>query len=236
MLARYNDSRMASYCLRNGVRVNALRNAPGSGGLLIVEELLESNSRENCMSPVTHFLAGWSVANARPLSRRDRPLVTISGVIPDADGLGMIPDWLTRHSLNCGGEYHHVLFHNIGFGLMMCGWIFLLSRQRWLAALLALGGFHLHLFPDLIGARGPDGYQWPIPYLQPFSDAWQLAWEGQWSLTAWQNFVLTGLLLLPAFWWAWQKGFSPLEMFSTRADQAFVRTLRVRFGNPFQES
>jgi len=48
-------------------------------------------------------------------------------------------------------------------------------------------------------------------------------------LNAWPNFVLTALTLGLAFYWAWQRGYSPLEMVSGRADRAFVQALRRRF-------
>jgi hypothetical protein len=50
------------------------------------------------MSPVTHFLTGWVVANSAPLNWRERAVVTFAAVIPDLDGLGIVPDLLTRHS------------------------------------------------------------------------------------------------------------------------------------------
>jgi inner membrane protein len=81
-----------------------------------------------------------------------------------------------------------------------------------LTALLVFVSFHLHLLCDLIGARGPDGYQWPIPYLSPISNALQLTWHGQWELNAWQNFVITGLLLVATLWIARRYGSSPVEM------------------------
>ena len=34
------------------------------------------------MSPVTHFLTGWVLANSAGLERRDRALVTLSVVVP----------------------------------------------------------------------------------------------------------------------------------------------------------
>ena len=43
------------------------------------------------MSPVTHFLVGWMVANTGGLNRRDRAAISLAGVIPDIDGLGAIP-------------------------------------------------------------------------------------------------------------------------------------------------
>lgn len=50
------------------------------------------------MSPVTHFLSGWVLANCAKLDRKDRALVTLACVIPDIDGLGIIPEILTRNS------------------------------------------------------------------------------------------------------------------------------------------
>ena len=89
--------------------------------------------------------------------------------------------------------------------------------------------FHSHILGDVIGARGPDGYQWPIPYLLPFSRTPELVWSGQWALNAWQNFVITAIALSLTFYIAWSRGHSPLEIFSSRADRAFVETLRTRF-------
>ena len=185
------------------------------------------------MNPVTHFLVSWGVANSAALDRKERAIVTLAGVAPDLDGLGAIPEILTRHSahpLDWFSEYHHVLGHNLGFGLVVTGASILLATRRWKTAALAFVAFHLHLLCDVAGARGPDGDQWPIPYLLPFSRAWQWTWQGQWALNAWPNFAITGAALLLMFTLAWSRGFSPLEMVSLRADAAFVRALRERFG------
>ena len=187
------------------------------------------------MNPVTHLMVGWTVANTTALTQRERALVTVAGVIPDVDGFGMITDFLTRNSAQpteWWGEFHHVLAHNLGFGLGVGIAAFCLSTRRWVAASLALVSFHLHLVGDLIGARGPDGDQWPIPYLSPFVRDWELTWEGQWALNAWPNFVITGVLLLLTFYLAWRRAFSPLEMVSARTDRTFVKALRDRFGQP----
>jgi inner membrane protein len=185
------------------------------------------------LSPVTHFLTGWVVANCAPsLGTRERAVVTLAGVVPDVDGLGAIPDFLTRnssHPLNWFGTYHHQL-HNLPFGVFVAGVSLVIAKKnKWMTALLVFVSFHLHLFEDILGGRGPEGYQWPIPYLTPFSHAAQLTWRGQWALNGWQNFAITFLLLLLTFYLAWAKGYSPLEMVSTRADKAFVATLRHRF-------
>jgi hypothetical protein len=80
-----------------------------------------------------------------------------------------------------------------------------------------------------VGARGPDGDQWPIHYLWPVDPAFGLTWAGQWELNAWPNFVITGALLAVMFVYAVKRGVSPLEMVSARANDAFVGTLRARF-------
>jgi hypothetical protein len=49
------------------------------------------------MHPLTHMLLGWPLAHVVPLTRRDRALVTLAGIVPDLDGLALIPELLTRH-------------------------------------------------------------------------------------------------------------------------------------------
>jgi inner membrane protein len=183
------------------------------------------------LSPVTHFLAGWMLANFAD-RRRDRILIALAGVAPDLDGVGILPELLTAkssHPLTWFSDYHHVLGHNIGFALSITLAAFMVSGRRWKTAALVFASFHLHLLCDLAGARGPDGYQWPIPYLLPFSKRMDLGWSGQWALNAWPNFAFTFALLISTFYLAWRRGFSPVEVFSRKADQAFVSTLRQRF-------
>ncbi len=187
------------------------------------------------MSPVTHFLTGWAAANTVTLGRRDRLLVTLSGIAPDFDALGIVGNLATRGSENpvyWWEEYHHVLGHNLGFALALTIVTLLAAKRRLTAALLVFASVHIHLLADLVGARGPEGYQWPIPYLQPFSGAWNLTWEGQWFLNAWPNFLITGTLLVLTLYMAWQKGFSPLGLVSQRTDRSVVEALRGRFGEP----
>jgi len=226
------------------------------------------------MSPVSHFFAGWLLASVSPtgrpatLTRREKALVVAASVAPDIDGLGIIPELLTRntsHPLLWFSEYHHSL-HTLAFALVctLVGYLIAgpLSRSRTFArfapisdftfgpailgpqpsirrspshprltALLVFISFHLHLLCDLIGARGPDGDQWPIPYLKPFSNSIQLTWHGQWALNAWQNFVITSIFLLATFWIAWRYGSSPVELISQPANLALTQTLRQRFNS-----
>jgi hypothetical protein len=184
------------------------------------------------MNPISHLLTGWVVANTADLTVRDRALVTLAGVVPDIDGLGVVAEILTEHTtspLLWYSKYHHVLGHNLGFGMLLTAAVILLGIRRWMTAFLALVVFHLHLFGDLVGSRGPDDYQWPIPYLSPFSDRWKLIWTGQWGLNAWPNVLITTLLLAAAIYIAWKKGCTPLEMVSKRTDAAFVSILRRKY-------
>ena len=184
------------------------------------------------MNPVSHLLTGWVVANTADLTPRDRALVTLAGVVPDIDGLGIIAEILTEQTafpLLWYSKYHHVLCHNLGFGLLLVVTAILFSIRRWMTAFLVLVVFHLHLLGDLVGSRGPDGYQWPIPYWTPFSDGWKLMWTSQWELNAWPNVLITALLLAATIYIARRKGCSPLEMVSKRADSAFVSILRRQY-------
>jgi inner membrane protein len=186
------------------------------------------------LSPITHFLLGWLVASTdKTLERRDRALVTVAGVIPDTDGLGIVAELATRnsqHPLNWWSDYHHVLGHNLGFALLVTAFGFAAARQRWKTALLIAVSFHLHLLCDLVGARGPDGDQWPITYLQPFSRTWEWTWSGQWALNAWPNMAITAAAIAVILYLAARRGYSPVGMFSRRSDAVFIETIRRWFG------
>lgn len=123
------------------------------------------------MSPATHFLTGWVLANAASLNRRERALVTLACVVPDVDGLGIVAEYFTRnskHPLEWFSTYHHTL-HSLPFAVVVAVASFALATQRWKTAGLAFLSFHVHLLEDLLGSRGPEGYQWPIPYFIPVS-------------------------------------------------------------------
>jgi hypothetical protein len=185
------------------------------------------------MNPASHFLIGWTLANTVDIPRRDRIMVTLSGVAADIDGIGIIAEVLTENTtapLLWYSRYHHVLGHNLLVGLILTAAVFLFGLKRWSAAFLAFLAFHLHLLGDLIGSRGPDGYQWPIPYLFPFSNNWIFTWQGQWELNAWPNILITVVILVMATYLTWKRGRSPLEMFSTKADRAFLAKMREKFG------
>ncbi len=186
------------------------------------------------MSPATHFLVGWLTANADArLERRHRALITIAGIAPDFDAFGAPVEVLTRgtsHPLPWFSQFHHILGHNLLAAVVVTAlFAFLAKTQRWKTAIFVLIAYHFHLLGDIFGAKGPDGYAWPVPYLLPLSQAWQLAWKHQWALNGWQNFAITGACLALTFYLSWKRGYSPVEIVSPRADRALVETLRRRF-------
>jgi hypothetical protein len=189
------------------------------------------------MNPITHGLTGWCFAEVFPqLGRREKALVTTAAIAPDLDGFGLIAELVTREGdrpLLWWTEYHHLLCHNLLFAIVFAAFAAALARTRSaLTGLLAFVGVHLHLAGDLVGSRGPDDYQWPIPYLSPSRGEPQLAWSGQWHLNAWPNFAITIALLFVVITLAWRRGESVLGLVSQRADDIFVAALRARFGAP----
>lgn len=184
------------------------------------------------MSPVTHFLASWVIASFPQLARRDVALVSVAGVAPDVDGFGFLPELLTRnsaHPIDWFTSYHHVLAHNLPFAIVIAVGAFALARRRWLTAGLALLAVHLHFIMDLVGSRGPDGFNWSIPHLEPFSSKLQFAWSGQWALNSWPNMIITVGLLIFAGVRTIEIGRSPVEILSPAVDRQVVTALRQRF-------
>ncbi|RMG08066.1 MAG: metal-dependent hydrolase [Planctomycetota bacterium] len=188
------------------------------------------------MSPITHALVSWAVGTFVPRStRRDRVLVTLAGLVPDVDGFGAPIDLFTRAFTESPTRlfhaYHHEL-HCVGWAVVACGVLAALAERgrRALLGAFCLFAFHLHLLCDVAGAKGPDGSQWEIPYLLPFSRAWQWKVSWQWELNAWPNILLTLLLLGYCVYTALRSGRTVVEVASLRIDRALVRTLRARFG------
>ena len=103
----------------------------------------------NPMSPVTHFFAGWLLASVSPtgrpttLTRREKALVVAAAVAPDIDGLGIIPELLTRntsHPLLWFSEYHHSL-HTLAFALVCTLAGYLIAGPLARAALLLVRSY-----------------------------------------------------------------------------------------------
>jgi inner membrane protein len=189
------------------------------------------------MSPVTHFLGSWLVASVATRNPRDRLLVTLAGALPDADGLGMILDLVgplvsgKETTFHYYQQYHHMLLHGWPGAVAVALLLTAFARERPRVMLWCLIMFHLHLFCDLIGSRGPDiGDLWPICYSEPVFRHPIWFWKGQWRLDGWQNQLVCFTVLGLALWFAVKRGYSFVRLFSQRADAVFVRVLRQWFG------
>jgi hypothetical protein len=186
------------------------------------------------MSPITHFLASWTAADTGRLRGRDAALATWCGLLPDADGAGLIVDIANRvlgrsHSYYYW-QYHHAVLHGLFGALVIPLALCTLARNRLRMFMIGVVAVHLHLLCDAVGSRGPGAEDlWPIPYLAPFSRHWTIQWVGQWPLDAWPNFAFTVVLLVYVFARAIRSGYSPVGMFSERADRVFVYTVKNRW-------
>ena len=183
------------------------------------------------MSPETHLLASWIIAAKTTSNPRDCRLVTLAGILPDADGLGLIFDWATEtlglKPTHYYAQYHHYLLHGALGGILIAAVLAGFARHRWRVALLALLVFHLHLLCDFVGSRGPAPEDlWPIFYFGPFDKDPMWVWKGQLRLDGWFNRCLATVLFLWSLWLPVSLGHSVLGVFNRRADRVFVGVLR----------
>ncbi|HTI98881.1 MAG TPA: metal-dependent hydrolase [Dongiaceae bacterium] len=183
------------------------------------------------MAPATHLFLSWVIAAKTTDNPRDCRLVTLAGILPDLDGLGLGPDLLNqalgRPATHFYLNYHHFLLHGLAGGLLIAGVLAAFAQRRWRVALLALALFHLHLLCDLAGSRGPDPDDlWPIFYFGPFHKDPMWLWTGQWPLNAWPLQVSTVLLFGWSLGLAVKRGDSVVGVFNRRLDRTFVAVLR----------
>lgn len=188
------------------------------------------------MSPVTHFLASWALAEKAGATSKQRFWITFAGVAPDMDGLGIVLDAANQAFGRGPSDWfsagHHVFLHGAAGCIAILVLAVLCGCRDLKTALWMVAAFHLHLFCDLLGSRGPGTADfWPIVYLAPFSMARPLVWQGQWALNGWQNFAITILLIFWSGYRAVKNGISPVSIFSKRFDHLVVTTLRNRFGH-----
>jgi hypothetical protein len=185
------------------------------------------------MSPLTHLVGSWLVAAVATDNPRDRRLVTLAGVIPDADGLGLAGD--AAKALVSGQEitfayyqhYHHLLLHGWPAALVIAGILAACGRRRVRVALLCLLTFHLHLLCDLLGSRGPAPTDlWPICYSEPLFRHPIWFWKNQWKLDGWQSQMVFVSVFATSLWLAVRRGYSFVGVFNQRADAVFVAVLR----------
>jgi inner membrane protein len=182
------------------------------------------------MSPGAHLLTSWILANQFEPNQRGRRLIAIAGVIPDIDGVGLVADVLTHDRTEYYATYHHLLAHNLLFGLVVSGVAVLLVKTNKVRVfLLSLIAFHLHLVFDLMGSGGADGFRWPIHYLYPFAPNLELSWSGQWVLNGWQNLSILAVLFVWAISVSVNLRRSFLEVISAKLDQQVFHAINKRW-------
>ena len=185
------------------------------------------------MSPFAHLVGSWLIASVTTNNPRDRKLVTLAGVLPDADGLGVVADvvgsWITGKECTFYyyQTYHHLLLHGWPGAILVSFILACFAQQKPQVLFWCLVTFHLHLLCDLVGSRGPTvGDFWPICYSEPLFRHPIWFWHGQWKLDGWQNQSIFLMLLTVSLWLAVKRGYSFVEIFSQGADAVFVQTLR----------
>jgi len=189
---------------------------------------------EILVSPITHFLGSWALAEGSTLDDRDRSLITWCGVLPDADGVGIAVDFVNR--LLGGPEttwyagLHHQFLHGIIGAVLLALLAAGFAKRRLTVLFWGFIMVHIHLACDLLGSRGPEPADiWPIHYLAPVSAEMTLYWRHQWPLDGWQNVLTTVLLIAFAVQRTISAGRSPVSLFSQRAHLAVTDTLRGRW-------
>jgi inner membrane protein len=176
------------------------------------------------MSPITHALVGWVIA--QPLvEKRDRFLVTAAAIMPDIDGMTFLAGVDTYQ------KYHHTFGHNIFTGIIFSAICLLMAKNKSQIFFICFISFHSHLVFDLLGS----GADWGIYYLWPLS-SYELksAPPFQWELDSWQNLMTTFLFIVAIFIIGVKKGRTILELISSRLDSVVVTVFKkwaIKSGN-----
>ena len=183
------------------------------------------------MSPITHFLVGWTGLERLQTGRRDKALVVLAGLAPDLDGLGIVVDFATRAlglpETDYYQSFHRMYGHGLPAAIIIAAVAGALGVRRFWVAFWAFVSVHLHFLCDLLGSRGTTAEDiWGIYYFAPFTTAYELSWSGQWPLVGWQNMTITAVLLAIVMLRATALGYSPVRLLRERADAVFVATLR----------
>ena len=136
----------------------------------------------------------------------------IAASASDMDGLGILV------SYDYYVAYHHVLGHNLLFGLIVSAALAAFSTYKAKGFWLYLALFHLHLVLDYFGS-GPG---WGIHYLWPFSD-YEILNPNAWNFFSWQNLCAAGFFLLWTVAIIFKSRRTPLEVIMPSLDQKIVR-------------
>lgn len=156
-------------------------------------------------------MSGWIAGNYLKLNARQRFLCMAAVDIPDLDGLGVLVSQQAYY------DYHHILGHNLLFGVIMSLIFAVLSGSRIKCFIIYLALFHLHILMDLFGS----GECWTIAYFRPFSN-YELYSKLNWALFSWQNIVINFLLLGWTLYLIPRKQRTPLEYLMPSLDRKWT--------------
>ena len=165
-----------------------------------------------------HAMSGWIVSNYLKLNARERFFSMLAASLLDLDGLGIIV------SPDLYDTYHHVLGHNICFGIIVAGILTVFSMHKLKCFFLYLALFHLHILMDLVGS----GELWTISYLWPFSK-FELYFEHNWALFSWQNMVANFALLGWTIALIFTHKRTPLEYVTPKLDKKWTSAINDYF-------
>ncbi len=174
------------------------------------------------MQGPAHLAIGWLIGERAGLAaRRDRRLVGLAGLAPDADIVVYPLAWLWYGAdldlaFAVYAEVHHRYTHGVVFALlaMVAAARLASPAARTRVGLLCGLAVTAHILGDII-ASGP---AWPVYPLWPFDDlACAVAWS--WPASDWRNVTLSFLAIAMTLAYARVRGYSPLECFSYRADR-----------------
>jgi inner membrane protein len=141
---------------------------------------------------LTHIGLSWIVASLGRRSAKDRWLITLAGVLPDFDGVGIL--W----SDDAYVAGHRAVGHGLVFALVWLALTLASADARASAAALGMLSFHLHLLLDLVGTGGL-----PIRYWWPWS-AREWSYPGRWTLASWPNTIVMIVTLLGVLGVGWR--------------------------------
>jgi inner membrane protein len=144
------------------------------------------------------------VATALPLRPRERLACVAAAALADLDGISLLGGW------DVYARWHHVLGHNIFFGVLLasaCAVIGTVPGRRAGLFGLSLALFHLHLLMDYWGS----GPSWGIAYLWPVNETYWVNPES-WQFGGWQDRFAAVVMLIWMVIYAWRRGPWPIEL------------------------
>ena len=166
------------------------------------------------------MMSAWCLGNIPRLSARERFFCLIVGAVPDLDAISGL------FGKEAYWDYHHVVAHNVLFGLIVVAILTWFSQNRLKAMLVYFVLFHLHLVMDYYGS----GPLWEISYLWPLS-AWKIvSSRDAWAFFSWQNMSIAGFFFVWTLAIGVLKKRTPLEWPMPALDRQLVE-LAGKTGN-----